>query len=109
MKGHVNNNSYDSYFDVEARISVLYDTPFYAFKLTEITKSTPGIQNLNDSGSMSQRSGRKVTFTNSRTGGTNTQSISMNASKTKTISMKKMNNVINNVKNNVNIIMEEVY
>ena len=100
MKGHVNNNSYDSYFDVEARISVLYDTPFYAFKLTEITKSTPGIQNLNDSGSMSQRSGRKVTFTNSRTGGTNTQSISMNASKTKTISMKKMNNVINNVKNN---------
>ena len=101
MKGHVNNNSYDSYFDVEARISVLYDTPFYAFKLTEITKSTPGIQNLNDSGSMSQRSGRKVTFTNSRTGGTNTQSISMNASKTKTISMKKnLNNVINNVKNN---------
>ena len=101
MKGHVNNNMYNSYFDIEARISVLYDTPFYAFKLTEITKSTPGIQNLNDSGSMSQRSGRKVTFTNSRTGGTNTQSISMNASKTKTISMKKnLNNVINNVKNN---------
>ena len=100
MKGHINNNMYDSYFDIEARISVLYDSPFYAFKLTEITKTTPGIVNLNDSGSMSQRSGRKVTFTNSRTGGTNTQSISMNASKTKTISMKKMNNVINNVKNN---------
>ena len=101
VKGHVNNNSYDSYFDIEARISVLYDSPFYAFKLTEITKTTPGIQNLNDSGSMSQRSGRKVTFTNSRTGGTNTQSISVNASKTKTISMKKnLNSVINNVKNN---------
>ena len=101
IKGQVNNNMYNSYFDIEARISVLYDTPFYAFKLTEITKSTPGIQNLNDSGSLSQRSGRKVTFTNSRTGGTNTQSISMNASKTKTISMKKnINNVINNVKNN---------
>ena len=101
VKGNVNNNSYDSYFDIEARISVLYDSPFYAFKLTEITKTTPGIQNLNDSCSMSQRSGRKVTFTNSRTGGTNTQSISMNASKTKTISMKKnLNSVINNVKNN---------
>jgi len=101
MKGHVNNNLYDSYFDIEARISVLYDSPFYAFKLTEITKTTPGIQNLNDSGSLSQRSGRKVTFTNSRTGGTNTQSISMNASKTKTMSMKKnLNSVINNVKNN---------
>ena len=101
MKGHVNNNLYDSYFDIEARISVLYDSPFYAFKLTEITKTTPGIQNLNDSGSLSQRSGRKVTFTNSRTGGTNTQSISVNASKTKSISMKKnLNSVINNVKNN---------
>lgn len=101
IKGQHNNNLYDSYFDIEARISVLYDSPFYAFKLTEITKTTPGIINLNDSGSMSQRSGRKVTFTNSRTGGTNTQSISMNASKTKTISMKKnLNNVINNVKNN---------
>ena len=101
VKGNVNNNSYDSYFDIEARISVLYDSPFYAFKLTEITKTTPGIQNLNDSCSLSQRSGRKVTFTNSRTGGTNTQSISMNASKTKTISMKKnLNSVINNVKNN---------
>ena len=101
MKGHVNNNMYNSYFDIEARISVLYDTPFYAFKLTEITKSTPGIQNLNDSCSMSQQSGRIVTFTNSRKGGTNTQSISMNASKTKSISMKKnLNNVINNVKNN---------
>ena len=102
MKGHINNNTYDSYFDIEARISVLYDTPFYAFKLTEITKTTPGIQNLNDSETISQRSGRKVTFTGSRTGGTtNTQSISMGASKTKTISMKKnLNSVINNVKNN---------
>jgi len=101
LKGHINNNSYNSYFDIEARISVLYDTPFYAFKLTEITKTTPGIINMNDSGSMSQRSGRKVTFTNSRNGGTNTQSISINASKTKTISMKKnLNSVINNVKNN---------
>ncbi len=102
MKGHVNNNTYDSYFDIEARISVLYDTPFYAFKLTEITKTTPGIQNLNDSCSLSQQSGRKVTFTGSRTGGTtNTQSISLGASKTKTISMKKnLNSVINNVKNN---------
>ena len=99
--GQANNNLYDSYFDIEAMISVLYDSPFYAFKLTEITKTTPGISNLNDSGSMSQRSGRKVTFTNSRTGGNNTQSVSMNASKTKTISMKKnLNNVINNVKNN---------
>ena len=31
-KGQANNNTYDSYFDIEARISVLYDTPFYAFK-----------------------------------------------------------------------------
>jgi len=102
MKGHANNNTYDSYFDIEARISVLYDTPFYAFKLTEITKTTPGISNLNDSETLSQRSGRKVTFAGSRTGGTtNTQSISMGASKTKTISMKKnFNSVINNVKNN---------
>ena len=102
-KGHVNNNQYDSYFDIEARISVLYDTPFYAFKLTEITKTTPGLQNLNESGSMSspsQRSQRRVTF-NSRTGGTNTQSVSLNASNNKTISVKKkLNNVQNNVKNN---------
>ena len=102
VKGHVNNNQYDSYFDIEARISVLYDTPFYAFKLTEITKTTPGIQNLNDSGTMSspsQRSQRRVTF--SRTGGTNTQSVSLNASNNKTISTKKkLNNVQNNVKNN---------
>ena len=104
-KGKVNNNIYDSYFDIEARISVLYDTPFYAFKLTEITKTTPGIQNLNDSGSMSapsqrsQRSQRKVTF-NSRTGGT-TQSVSINASNNKSISIKKrLNNVQNTVKNN---------
>ena len=102
VKGHSNNNTYDSYFDIEARISVLYDTPFYAFKLTEITKTTPGIQNLNDSGSMSspsQRSQRRVTF-NSRTGGT-AQSISINASNNKTASVKKkINNVQNNVKNN---------
>ena len=39
-KGHENKYIYDSYFDIEARISVLYDTPFYAFKLTEITKTT---------------------------------------------------------------------
>ena len=102
-KGHANNNTYDSYFDIEARISVLYDTPFYAFKLTEITKTTPGIQNMNDSASMSspsQRSQRRVTF-NSRTGGTNTQSVSINASNNKTISTtKKINNVQNTVKNN---------
>ena len=57
---------------------------------------------MNDSETLSQRSGRKVTFAGSRTGGTaNTQSISMGASKTKTISMKKnFNSVINNVKNN---------
>ena len=49
MKGHINNNTYDSYFDIEARISVLYDTPFYAFKLTEITipDSLKKIDNLN--------------------------------------------------------------
>ena len=103
IKGHVNNNTYDSYFDIEARISVLYDTPFYAFKLTEITKSTPGIQNINDSASVnstSQRSQRRVTF-NSRTGGSNTQSVSLTASKNKTMSVrKKINNVQNNVKNN---------
>ena len=106
VKGHAKHNTYDSYFDIEARISVLYDTPFYAFKLTEITKTTPGIQNLNDSESMnspsqrSQRSQRRVTF-NSRTGGTNTQSVSLNASNNKTISLKKkLNNVQNNVKNN---------
>ena len=103
VKGHINNNTYDSYFDIEARISVLYDTPFYAFKLTEITKTTPGIQNINDSGSMSapsQRSQKRVTF-NRGTGGTNTQSISINNSKSKTISIKKkINNVQNTVKNN---------
>jgi hypothetical protein len=46
----------------------------------------------------SQRSQRRVTF-NSRTG-TNTQSISINASNNKTISRKKLNNVQNTVKNN---------
>ena len=103
MKGHVNNNTYDSYFDIEARISVLYDTPFYAFKLTEITKTTPGLQNLNDSASMSQtsqRSQRRVTF-NSKAGGTNTQSVSLNASNNKTITTRrKLNTVQNTVKNN---------
>ena len=103
VKGQVNNNTYDSYFDIEARISVLYDTPFYAFKLTEITKTTPGIQNINDSGSINSpsiRSQRRVTF-NSRTGGSNTQSISLSASNNKTISTrKKLNNIQNNVKNN---------
>ena len=102
VKGHANNNTYDSYFDIEARISVLYDTPFYAFKLTEITKTTPGLQNINESGTMSdpsQRSQRRVTF-NSRTG-TNTQSVSINASNNKTISAKKkLTNVQNTVKNN---------
>jgi len=103
VKGQVNNNTYDSYFDIEARISVLYDTPFYAFKLTEITKSTPGLQNLNDSASLNSpsiRSQKRVTF-NSRTGGSNTQSVSLSASNNKTISTKKkINNIQNNVKNN---------
>ena len=102
-KGKKNNNTYDSYFDIEARISVLYDTPFYAFKLTEITKTSQGLQNINESGTISdpsQRSQRKVTF-NSRTG-TNTQSISINASNNRSLSAKKkmMNNVQNLVKNN---------
>ena len=106
VKGHANNNRYDSYFDIEARISVLYDTPFYAFKLTEITKTTHGLQNINDSASMSQpsqrsqRSQRRITF-NSKTGGTTTQSVSLNASNNKTItSRRKINNIQNNVKNN---------
>ena len=103
VKGQVNNNTYDSYFDIEARISVLYDTPFYAFKLTEITKTSPGLQNINDSASasvslLSQRSQKKVSF--SKTGGTNTQSISINASNNKSISKKKLNKIQNNVKNN---------
>ena len=102
-KGQANNIIYDSYFDIEARISVLYDTPFYAFKLTEITKTSQGLQNINESGTISdpsQRSQRKVTF-NSRTG-TNTQSISINASNNRSLSAKKkmMNNVQNLVKNN---------
>ena len=99
-KGKSNNNLYDSYFDIEARISVLYDTPFYAFKLTEITKTTPGLQNLNESGTLSSpsiRSQRKITTFNSRTGGTNTQSISINNRNT---SRKKLMNIQNNVKNN---------
>jgi hypothetical protein len=58
---------------------------------------------MNDSASMSspsQRSQKRVTF-NSRTGGTNTQSVSINASNNKTISTaKKINNVQNTVKNN---------
>ena len=102
-KGKKNNNTYDSYFDIEARISVLYDTPFYAFKLTEITKSTPGIKNMNYSDSESEAksqmgvSQKMVSFTSKKDAGSFTGS----RDKTNTsIAKRKMVKVQNNVKNN---------
>ena len=102
-KGKKNNNTYDSYFDIEARISVLYDTPFYAFKLTEITKSTPGIKNMNLSDSESEVksqmgvSQKMVSFTSKKDAGSFTGS----RDKTNTsLTKRKLVKVHNNVKNN---------
>jgi len=105
-KGKKNNNTYDSYFDIEARISVLYDTPFYAFKLTEITKTTPGIKNL---GNLSDSEGsevksqmgvsqKMVSFT-SKKSATGNYSVSNNKTNT-SLTKRKMVKVQNNVKNN---------
>ena len=104
-KGKKNNNTYNSYFDIEARISVLYDTPFYAFKLTEITKSTPGIKNMNLSDSESEIksqmgvSQKMVSFTSKKSAMNG--SLSINRDKTNTsLTKRKLVKVQNNVKNN---------
>ena len=106
-KGKKNNNTYDSYFDIEARISVLYDTPFYAFKLTEITKTTPGIKNLGNTSDSegsevkSQAISQKVvSFTSKKSAmGTGNYSVSNNKTNT-SLTKRKMVKVQNNVKNN---------
>ena len=102
-RGKKNNNTYDSYFDIEARISVLYDTPFYAFKLTEITKSTPGIKNMNMSDTESEARSlmgvpqKMVSFKSKNDQGSFTGS----REKTNTsLTKKKLVKVQNNVKNN---------
>ena len=99
-KGKKNNNTYDSYFDIEARISVLYDTPFYAFKLTEITKSTPGLKNLNVSDTESEtksQMNKMISFTSKKdaTG----SFVSKNKTNT-SLTKRKLVKVQNNVKNN---------
>ena len=107
-KGKKNNNTYDSYFDIEARISVLYDTPFYAFKLTEITKTTPGLRNMNLSDSEGSEiksqmgvSQKMVSFTSKKgaMGGTGTYSASREKTNT-SLTKRKLVKVQNNVKNN---------
>ena len=106
-RGKKNNNTYNSYFDIEARISVLYDTPFYAFKLTEITKSTPGIKHMNlseseESEAKSQfgASQKVVSFT-SKKGAMGTGSFTASREKTNTsLAKRKLAKVQNNVKNN---------
>ena len=104
-KGKKNNNTYNSYFDIEARISVLYDTPFYAFKLTEITKSTPGIKNMNLSDSESEARSlmgatqKMVSFTSKK--GAMSGSFSVSREKTNaSLTKRKLVKVQNNVKNN---------
>ena len=103
-KGKKNNNTYNSYFDIEARISVLYDTPFYAFKLTEITKSTAGIKNLNlsdiESETRSQRgASQKMVSFRSKKDATGTFSVSREKTNT-SLARRKLGKVQNNVKNN---------
>ena len=104
-RGKKNNNTYNSYFDIEARISVLYDTPFYAFKLTEITKSTPGIKNMNLSDSESEArsqmgvSQKMVSFKSKNDATGTTFSVSRDKSNT-SITKRKLVKVQNNVKNN---------
>ena len=104
-RGKKNNNTYNSYFDIEARISVLYDTPFYAFKLTEITKSTPGIKNMNLSDSESEArsqmgvSQKMVSFKSKNDATGTTYSVSRDKSNT-SITKRKLVKVQNNVKNN---------